>query len=92
MSRVSSAQILRDTLIIIPQKCWRDSYGRNTPSEVVENKKNVKFDLIKILESTERLCLVILVRGYLENLPLFSFKNFTGIGIGGTSFLSGLKL
>ena len=90
MSRVFSAQILRGPFIIIPQKCWKDSYGRNTPSEEVENMKNVKFDIIKILEGAERLCLVILVRGYLENLLLLSLKNFRGIAIGGT-FLSGLK-
>ena len=76
---------------MIPQKCWKDSYGRNNPYEEVENMKNVKFDLIKILEGAERLCLVILVRGYLENLSLLSLKNFRGIAIGGTSFLSGLK-
>ena len=57
MSRDFSAQILRGPFIIIPEKCWRDSYGRNTPSEEVENIKNVKFDLIKILESAEGLCL-----------------------------------
>ena len=64
MSRVFSARILRGPFNIIPQKFWRDSYGRNTPSEGVEIIKNVKFDLLKILESAEGLCLGFLVHEY----------------------------
>ena len=92
MSRVFSAEILRGPFIIIPEKCWRDSYGRNTPSEEVENMKNVKFDSIKILESAKGLCPGFLVHGYLEDLPLLSLKYVGEIPMGGTPLPRGLKI
>ena len=64
MSRVLGARIFEGYSIIIPQIFWKNSYARNTRSAGVEITKNVKFDLIKILENAEVLCLGFLVQKY----------------------------
>ena len=92
MSRIINTVIFSKPSTITPKKFWRDSYGRNTPSEGVEIIKNVKFDLIKILESAEGLCRGFLVHEYWEDLPLLSLKNFGGIPMGGTPLPRGLKI
>ena len=53
--------------------------------------KNLNFDLIKILESAKGLCPGFLVHGYLEYLPLLSFKNFGGIPYGRNSPSEGVE-
>ena len=92
MSRVLGARIFKGYSIIIFQIFWKDSYARNTRSEGVQIIKNVKFDLIKILESPEVLFLEFLDHKYSEDLALLSLKNVGGILMAGTPLPKRLKI
>ena len=88
----SVRKFLKEFSLLFLKNFGEIAIGRNTPSEEVENMKNLNFDFIKFLKSAKGLCPGFLVHGNLEDRPLLFLKNFGEIPMGGTPVAGGLKL